>query len=855
MPATFDGTRVDSADNRGSKWFDIGGGKAADETDFKFQGTQSVSEKVNNATLGIAFDDSGGSANTEDLTAAIVLFKVLVTTVGITNTRGPAGLNLELGSGGLRSAFLQWYFSGSDEYPAFESWLLQGVDLNVLEWIDETTGNPDETIIDYYGWEATITGTSKSENVAMDAVDHIPKGRGLTWVGSTGSFEDYLALDFAITTNRWGVVIEKEGVIYSLGVLTQGLDAATVFLAANRIVEFVAGFIGADSLGLVNSIGHASNDIDLNDCTFVGIAQDGQIHYFDNISSVDAGNNEIDIAAHKFETGDPVLYSLNGGSNAVGGLTDDTVYFVIKINAGAIALSDQRYAAAKGDTRLVLASATNFAIGGEISGDGIGGNTGTGEVVGISSNDVTVRTISGAWVAGNNVDNVIPFAATDTALNSIESTNGGIGLSDGASGENQKLTRQPDQRPDYAVTIAMTVASGTNFVVGGPITGDGDGGNTGVGIVRSKPSANVLMVQTLSGAWVTTNGVDNADPYSADETTISTVVATGDSDMTGGSLNNFRRVNLYIGATIKDAKILNTGKILPMGGTLDGLTISLQTTDEGEALIETDDLADMNDCSVAAGTEGHAVEIFATGTFAYNGNLFPGFWNPSPLGWNFSTAQAFTSEALDTDANHGFTSGEAVFYNDEGGVEGIGLTDGNKYYVNAIDANTVSVHRSREDAVADANRINLTTSGSETQSLYSARAALFNDSGGLVTVNVAGGGGTPSFRNGTGASTVVNNTVSVTIKCVDKADLTDIQNLQCAIYKTSDDSVVLAPTLTDVNGEVTTNYDPGASTDIYIVCRKGTASPKYRIERVIGTVLSGVNFNLTVLMTPDDIAA
>jgi hypothetical protein len=42
-------------------------------------------------------------------------------------------------------------------------------------------------------------------------------------------------------------------------------------------------------------------------------------------------------------------------------------------------------------------------------------------------------------------------------------------------------------------------------------------------------------------------------------------------------------------------------------------------------------------------------------------------------------------------------------------------------------------------------------------------AAIFNDSGGLVTLNISGGGGTPTIRNGSGASTVVNNSKTLTI--------------------------------------------------------------------------------------------
>lgn len=43
-------------------------------------------------------------------------------------------------------------------------------------------------------------------------------------------------------------------------------------------------------------------------------------------------------------------------------------------------------------------------------------------------------------------------------------------------------------------------------------------------------------------------------------------------------------------------------------------------------------------------------------------------------------------------------------------------------------------------------------------------AMFYNDSGGLITLNVGGGGQSPSVRNGTGATTVVNATVNVTFE-------------------------------------------------------------------------------------------
>ena len=45
----------------------------------------------------------------------------------------------------------------------------------------------------------------------------------------------------------------------------------------------------------------------------------------------------------------------------------------------------------------------------------------------------------------------------------------------------------------------------------------------------------------------------------------------------------------------------------------------------------------------------------------------------------------------------------------------------------------------------------------------SADAAIYNNSGGAVTLNITGGGGTPTVRNGTSATTTINNNVTVTL--------------------------------------------------------------------------------------------
>lgn len=246
---------------------------------------------------------------------------------------------------------------------------------------------------------------------------------------------------------------------------------------------------------------------------------------------------------------------------------------------------------------------------------------------------------------------------------------------------------------------------------------------------------------------------------------------TGDFDATSCTFDNFNIITLTSAVTITGGFVLRTGNVALSTGTLTGVTVSTQTTAEGVALLDPlTTLANITNCIITAGTEGHFARLTSTGTFAFAGNTLNGFWTPTISGanngWEFDTITGVddATEVITTNAAHGFTTGDAVFYNDEGLTDTIGLTDLAKYYVNVISTTTVSMHRSRENATADSNRINLTDgSTGETHSLYSGKAALFNDSAGAITVNVSGGGTTPFVRNGSGATTTVNNTVTIEV--------------------------------------------------------------------------------------------
>lgn len=117
------------------------------------------------------------------------------------------------------------------------------------------------------------------------------------------------------------------------------------------------------------------------------------------------------------------------------------------------------------------------------------------------------------------------------------------------------------QTSDSTVTITrvavLTLADATNFTVGDDFACDGDGGNTAVGTVTAK-NGNVITVSVTSGLFVSTNGIDNVNPFVGDETTISSVdeeYFTIEKDKVGSQLND---IIVYIDYT----KDVETGIVI-----------------------------------------------------------------------------------------------------------------------------------------------------------------------------------------------------------------------------------------------------------------------------------------------------
>lgn len=129
--------------------------------------------------------------------------------------------------------------------------------------------------------------------------------------------------------------------------------------------------------------------------------------------------------------------------------------------------------------------------------------------------------------------------------------------------------------------------------------------------------------------------------------------------------------------------------------------------------------------------------------------------------------------------------------------------------------------------------------------------AVFNDSGGAVTINVSGGD-TPSVRNGAGASTLVVASVTVTITVLDVAGV-PIANAQTAVFLVSDGTEIMNE---DTTGAGIATELFGGTTPVAVSVRVRKNSPGDTRFFPVNTpaTIESTGLSLTVTLNEDTIA-
>ena len=133
-------------------------------------------------------------------------------------------------------------------------------------------------------------------------------------------------------------------------------------------------------------------------------------------------------------------------------------------------------------------------------------------------------------------------------------------------------------------------------------------------------------------------------------------------------------------------------------------------------------------------------------------------------------------------------------------------------------------------------------------------AAIYNNAGGAITINVTEGGATGehTVRNGASASTTVLGAVPVTMECLD-VDAAGIATVQCSMYLQSDDSEVLNA---DSNGSgiASTTFTGATPAAIRWRMRKGSpGDTKFKKASGIGTITAANGFSVTQVLVVNPI--
>jgi len=133
-----------------------------------------------------------------------------------------------------------------------------------------------------------------------------------------------------------------------------------------------------------------------------------------------------------------------------------------------------------------------------------------------------------------------------------------------------------------------------------------------------------------------------------------------------------------------------------------------------------------------------------------------------------------------------------------------------------------------------------------------ADAAVFNDTGGAITITVVGGD-SPSVRNGAGATTTVVQTVSLNVTVKD-ADAVALEDVIVSIRDSSDNSLV-SQGRTDATGVYTDGtYNYGGDLAVTIEVRKSSPGDTRYLPKSDPGLIESTGLSVTVGMTEDTTA-
>ena len=295
-------------------------------------------------------------------------------------------------------------------------------------------------------------------------------------------------------------------------------------------------------------------------------------------------------------------------------------------------------------------------------------------------------------------------------------------------------------------------------------------------------------------------------------------------------------VQLKSGILLEEVSFSSCDAIPVSGASLNSCSFSSTTGINALTLATSGESTNITNCAfIGTGTTSHAMKLDGAGTYSSTGHTFTGY-GPTVFGFHTTNDVNATTDVV-TKTTHTYSTGAAITYNKQGGSVNIGLTDNTTYYVRAVTADTLGFYTSAANAIADTSRIALTSTGSETHYINSNSAAVFNNSGGAIIINISSGD-VPTIRNGTSATTTIVASANFVVTGL-------ISGSEVHIYRTSD--LVALYDNESTGTSLTWEYNAD-NTNVYMTFLK----PGYKWIRLDNLVLSsaGVEILLQPLTDP-----
>ena len=409
--------------------------------------------------------------------------------------------------------------------------------------------------------------------------------------------------------------------------------------------------------------------------------------------TVNAAEDTLYIPNHGLVSGQAVKYG-NGGGTTIPGLTNNAIYYVVKVDNSIIKLA----------TTSALTTIAN------ISGPGTGTQTLT-----INSIDFTTNTITIPAHGFSQGELVLYDAKGQTVVNGLTTATPYYVIF--VDGDNIKLALTPTDAINGTAVDLIASPSGVGTQSLQSLSKTPDGTYT----IATVPTTNTF---TLTARGQVPKITKTFNPRASIDLNLSAFKINSHGFLTGTKVTYgigpaattitglTDATDYYVVAINRDYFKLATSSDNALAGT----TVSV--SDYGTGVAHTFISDQINGNITGGGTvtvASGSVLVNGTGTSFSKilkvGDRFRLFPPNTTTSITFAAADVNTTTNIITKAAHGFTTGDTVIFSAGGGVSPSPLVDNYFYFVRAVSSSTITLHSSATDATSNTNAADFTTQG------------------------------------------------------------------------------------------------------------------------------------------------